>query len=131
MRKRGWCVSGSGAVVAVAMFALGACSQQPAEAVRSTEAADASATATCDVASIQSVGPDDTTIVSADRLETPVSHCKIDGYVTTNDPGPNHNNFRLQLPERDLWEGRYFFIGMGDRLATSQRTPRVRVAIRW
>lgn len=67
----------------------------------------------CDVTSMQAAAPDDTTIEAAEMLDTPVAHCKVEGFVTTTDPGPNKNYFRLQLPEKDQWAGRYYFIGMG------------------
>lgn len=38
-------------------------------------------------------------------LEQPVRYCRIDGYVTTTDPGPNRVNFMLALPE--VFEDRY------------------------
>jgi feruloyl esterase len=68
--------------------------------------------ATCSVEGIQALAPPGTTIKSADPTATPVPHCKIDGYVITNNPGPNQVNFRLQLPDKG-WTGRYYFIGMG------------------
>ncbi len=67
----------------------------------------------CNVKSIQAAAPKDTTIVSAQKLDKPVPHCKVDGYVTTNNPGPNRANFRVQLPDKSLWKGRYYFIGLG------------------
>jgi feruloyl esterase len=67
---------------------------------------------TCSVDAIQAVAPKDTTIKSAAATPKPVPHCKVDGYVTTNDPGPNQVNFRLQLPDQG-WQNRYYFIGMG------------------
>jgi feruloyl esterase len=66
----------------------------------------------CNVAAIQSAAPADTTITSAVPTATPVPHCKVDGYVTTTNPGPNQDLFRLQLPDQG-WTGRYYFIGMG------------------
>jgi len=69
----------------------------------------AMAALTCDVKSIQSAAPPDTTIVSANELDKPVAHC----YVTTTNPGPNKVIFRLQLPDKNLWKGRYYFIGLG------------------
>lgn len=85
---------------------LGGCS-------RSAQARDISANVDCSVVSIQAAAPADTTIISAEHLTTPISHCKVDGYVTTTDPGPNKVNFRLQLPDKALWKGRYYFIGLG------------------
>src|ERR1700683_4988374 len=66
----------------------------------------------CSVAAIQALAPKGTTITSADPTALPVPHCKIDGYIITNNPGPNQVNFRLQLPDTG-WTGRYYFIGMG------------------
>jgi feruloyl esterase len=82
-------------------------------AASSCVSASAMAALTCQVKSIQSAAPADTTIVSAEQLDKPVAHCKIDGYVTTTNPGPNKVNFRLQLPDKSLWKGRYYFIGLG------------------
>lgn len=76
-------------------------------------AAGAHAATTCDTKSLQAVAPADTTVVSAQMVDAPVRHCKVEGYVTTTNPGPNRNNFRLQLPEKAQWKGRYYFIGMG------------------
>jgi feruloyl esterase len=67
----------------------------------------------CDKAAIQAVAPADTTIVSAEVMQSPVPHCRVEGYVTTTNPGPNRDNFRLQLPDRSFWKDRYYFIGMG------------------
>lgn len=66
----------------------------------------------CVVAALQAMTTPEATITSATPTATPVPHCRIDGYVTTTDPGPNRVNFRLQLPDKD-WNGRYYFIGMG------------------
>ena len=85
------------------------------------------AAVTCDVASMQAVAPADTTIVSAQQLRTPVPHCRVDGYVTTTNPGPNKNNFRLQLPDHKLWNHRYYFIGVGGSggsVPTDSQVPR-------
>src|ERR1700677_4189384 len=66
----------------------------------------------CSVESIQALAPAGTTIQSAAPTPLPVPHCKIDGSIITNHPGPNTVNFRLQLPDSG-WTGRYYFIGMG------------------
>jgi feruloyl esterase len=68
---------------------------------------------TCDVKSMQSVVPADTTITSAERLIKPVAHCKVDGYITTTDPAPGKVNFRVQLPDKNLWKNRFYFVGLG------------------
>ncbi len=65
----------------------------------------------CSIDAIQAMVGSDTTITSAAPTAEPAPHCRIDGYVTTTDPGPNKNNFRLQLP--DEWNNRFYFIGMG------------------
>jgi feruloyl esterase len=87
----------------------------------------ASAATTCNAASMQAAAPKDTTIVSAEHLQSPVSHCRVDGYVTTTNPGPNQVNFRLQLPDRELWRHRFYFIGVGGSggsVPTESQTPR-------
>ncbi|MFA5495871.1 MAG: tannase/feruloyl esterase family alpha/beta hydrolase [Porticoccaceae bacterium] len=66
----------------------------------------------CSIDTIQRYAPAGTTIIAAAPSPEPVAHCRVEGYVTTTDPGPNQVNFRLQLPDKD-WAGRYFFIGMG------------------
>jgi feruloyl esterase len=65
----------------------------------------------CKLAGFQSTAPDGTAITKAERKDTPVPHCLVEGFVTTTNPGPNRNNFRLQLP--DDFAGRYYFIGLG------------------
>lgn len=67
----------------------------------------------CSISAIQAVAPADTTITLAQQVSDPVANCRVEGYVTTNDPTPNRNNFRLQLPAREDWNNRYYFIGMG------------------
>jgi feruloyl esterase len=66
----------------------------------------------CSQQDIQGFAPADTTIVSAQIMTSPATHCRIEGYVTTTDPGPNRVDFRLQLPTEN-WTGRYYFIGLG------------------
>ncbi len=67
----------------------------------------------CSVDAIQAVAPPGTLIFSADHLAEPVPHCKIEGFVTATDPGPNRSYFRIQLPDKAYWKGRYYFIGLG------------------
>lgn len=55
--------------------------------------------------------PADTTLTSVKSLDAPVRHCRIDGYVTTINPGPNKVNFMLTLPEKN--NGRYLFTIQG------------------
>jgi feruloyl esterase len=70
------------------------------------------AATSCSIAAVQAIAPSGTTIESAVATVTPAPHCKIDGHIITNNPGPNQVNFRLQLPDSG-WTGRYYFIGMG------------------
>ncbi len=72
----------------------------------------AAAASACSVEGVQAISPAGTTIVSAVSVASPVPNCKIDGYITTTNPGPNKVNFRLQLPDQG-WQKRYYFIGMG------------------
>lgn len=67
---------------------------------------------TCTVDAIRALAPKDTVIDSAAATAKPVPHCRIDGHIITNNPGPNQVNFRLQLPDQG-WQGRYYFVGMG------------------
>ncbi len=67
---------------------------------------------TCETAAIQAMAPVDTVITSATPTAAPLPHCRIEGYITTTNPGPNRVNFRLQLPDSN-WQNRYYFIGMG------------------
>ncbi len=67
----------------------------------------------CSVDAIQAAAPPDTVVFSADRVATPVPHCKVEGFVTSTNPGPNRNYFRLQLPAKENWKGRFYFIGLG------------------
>lgn len=66
----------------------------------------------CSVAAVQALAPQGAVIDSAAPTAEPVPHCRIDGHIVTNDPGPNTVKFRLQLPD-DGFNGRYFLIGMG------------------
>lgn len=77
-----------------------------------TLSAGSYADAICTINAIQAMAPADTTISTAASIAEPTPHCRIDGHVTTTDPGPNQVNFRLQLPDSD-WNGRYYFIGVG------------------
>lgn len=62
--------------------------------------------------SIDSVAaPPNTTIVSARSFEQPAPYCRLDGYVTTTNPGPNRVNFMLALPSNH--NGRYVFTVQG------------------
>lgn len=81
----------------------------------------------CTVAAMQAAAPGDATITSVEWLQVPVAHCRVDGYVTTTNPGPNRNNFRLQLPAKAQWNQRYYFIGVGGSggsVPTDSQIPR-------
>lgn len=69
--------------------------------------------AACNKAKVASLAPPDTTITSVSQQNGPIPNCKIEGYVTTNNPGPNQVNFVLNLPDRDKWNGRYYFANQG------------------
>lgn len=72
----------------------------------------AAAAGTCSVAAIQAMSPAGTTITEAASTAAPVPHCRIEGYITTTNPGPNRVEFRLQLPDEG-WQRRYYLVGMG------------------
>lgn len=73
----------------------------------------AAPTLACDRANIAAIAPADTTITSVAAQKSPIPHCKIEGYVTTINPGPNRVNFVLELPDREKWNGRFFFANQG------------------
>jgi feruloyl esterase len=80
----------------------------------------------CNVADISTLAPADTTIVAASRLQGPVPHCKIEGYVTTTNPGPNRVNFVLNLPDKSTWNQRFYFAnqgGSGGSVPTAAQHP--------
>lgn len=74
---------------------------------------DRATTAICNIVSMRAAAPSDTTITSTERLQNPVPHCRVDGFVTTTNPGPNNNYFRLQLPDKEKWNNRFYFIALG------------------
>lgn len=73
----------------------------------STTAAERS----CTVDDLEDTVPEHAVIVSAEMVDEPVVHCRVDGYVTTDDPGPNEVNFMVALP--DDHNGRYYYVGLG------------------
>lgn len=88
-------------------------------------AQSANAAEQCTIESIQAMAPNDATITSVAPMQEPIPHCLIDGYVTTNNPGPNEVGFRLQLPDEG-WQQRYYFVGMGGAagsLPTNSQIP--------
>ena len=119
---------GMAAATLLASAAAGTAGLQQSPA---TAAEPAAGSIACTTAAIQAAAPAGTTIVSAVHLPapepdavwgamfgvrnapTPLPHCKVEGYVTTTNPGPNQVNFRLQLPDRKLWKGRFYFVGLG------------------
>lgn len=84
----------------------------PAAAPSLAQATARAPSGACTIERIQAMSPPDTTITMATPTAAPVPHCKVEGYVTTVNPGPNRNHFRLQLPDSG-WANRYYFIGMG------------------
>src|SRR5262245_27413468 len=82
-----------------------------AVAVASSAPAQPKPTATCDQASMQAASPAGTNITKVEKLTTPVPHCRIDGYFVPE--GTARVSFRVQLPDKALWKGRFYFIGLG------------------
>ena len=70
------------------------------------ESARQQPTVECTAAAI--TPPPDTTITSVRALTSPVNYCRVDGYVTTSNPGPNTVGFSVALP--DDWNGRYLMV---------------------
>ncbi|MEO6716329.1 MAG: tannase/feruloyl esterase family alpha/beta hydrolase [Novosphingobium sp.] len=66
-------------------------------------------TENCDIASVQKMAPANTTIAFAYREGQQA--CRVDGWVTTQNPGPNRVLFGLTLPNN--FNGRYLFQGVG------------------
>jgi feruloyl esterase len=66
----------------------------------------------CDVATIQSVSPADTTITSAEMKTVLVPYCDVIGAIATSTSGQNNTViFELGLP--DAWAGSFLFWGNG------------------
>lgn len=74
---------------------------------------------TCDTETLQAMAPPDTTIGSAVRDGGRL--CRVYGYVTTRDPGPNKVLFVLGLP--DNFNGRYVYLGVGGAAAYLPSLP--------
>jgi feruloyl esterase len=85
----------SSAALAIAAFA-----STPAQAAPSE---------TCDAASIQAMAPPGAIVSSAAREWG--GTCRIMGYVTTQNPGPNQVLFSMLLP--DNFNGRFLYLGVG------------------
>ncbi|MFT4025420.1 MAG: tannase/feruloyl esterase family alpha/beta hydrolase [Novosphingobium sp.] len=62
----------------------------------------------CDTATMQAMAPPGTTVAFAAR---DYSGCRVNGYVTTQNPGPNKVLFVLALPNN--FNGRYLYLGVG------------------
>ena len=62
----------------------------------------------CDLETVQKMAPADTTVAFAAREG---GYCRINGWVTTQNPGPNRVLFGLTLPNN--FNGRYVFLGVG------------------
>lgn len=67
----------------------------------------------CAVEALAAAAPADTTLTAAEELTTEggVEYCRVDGYVTTTDPGPNQVNFEVSMPAEH--NGRFYFQGLG------------------
>lgn len=63
----------------------------------------------CNRTQIQRFAPANTTVSVAVRETSGI--CRVHGFVTTQNPGPNEVNFVLALP--DKFNGRYLFLGVG------------------
>jgi feruloyl esterase len=63
----------------------------------------------CDTETVQKMAPADTTVAFAAREGDNL--CRVVGYVTTRNPGPNKVLFTLGLPSR--FSGRYVYLGVG------------------
>jgi feruloyl esterase len=62
----------------------------------------------CDTENMQGMAPADATVAFAAREP---GGCRVVGYVTTRNPGPNKVLFVLGLP--DQFSGRYLYLGVG------------------
>lgn len=91
------------------LAAAAACAVGLAPAALAAPAQPMKATKSCALENFQA--PDDTTLVSAQSIDAPVKYCRLDGYVTTNNPGPNRVKFMLAVPEN--WNGRFLFTVQG------------------
>ena len=81
--------------------------------------ANAAPSEACDTATLQSMAPPDTTVSFAAREFG--GGCRVHGYVTTRDPGPNQVLFVLMLP--DEFNGRYLYLGVGGAAGVLPTVP--------
>lgn len=80
------------ALVVAAATTLAACSpSQPDKDDRATSPA-------CTITALQAFAPPDTTIDSVRSTASPVQHCRVDGHITVQAPGPYDVKFMLALP---------------------------------
>jgi feruloyl esterase len=84
-----------------------------------------SPTAACDVASLQALVGADTTVVSARQVATPVPHCRVDGLIRVDDPGPWDVKFALALPA--AFNGRYYMESQGGTAGVVPDPPATRL----
>ena len=63
----------------------------------------------CDQPTLQRMAPANATVAFAARESG--GNCRVHGYVTNTDPGPNRVHFVLMLPNR--FNGRYLYLGVG------------------
>jgi feruloyl esterase len=87
-------------ILAVAVLAAGLSTTVQANSVQAHA---------CDLDALKA--PENVTLVTAKSFTTPVDYCRIDGYVTTDNPGPNKVRFMVALPQK--WSGRYLFTVQG------------------
>jgi len=73
----------------------------------------------CDTETMQGMAPAGTTVAFAAREGDAL--CRVYGYVTTRDPGPNKVLFTLALPS--AFSGRYVYLGVG---GAAGNLPRLR-----
>ncbi|MGE6528109.1 tannase/feruloyl esterase family alpha/beta hydrolase [Pseudomonas sp. NPDC077382] len=68
----------------------------------------------CDAASLQLL-VSDATVVSATLKNTSTgrSYCRVDGYITTEGPGPTPNQVKFMLSLPTAFASRYYFVGLG------------------
>ncbi|MDB6062521.1 MAG: hypothetical protein JWM78_2624 [Verrucomicrobiaceae bacterium] len=81
----------------------------------------------CTIDNIKKAVASDTTIVSATHLTDPVPYCSVEGFVTTQNPGPNNVGFLLGLPDKG-WNGRFFFNSVGGSAGFLQ-TPNAQLIV--
>ncbi|MDB5725513.1 MAG: hypothetical protein JWQ16_2267 [Novosphingobium sp.] len=73
----------------------------------------------CDTAAVQAMAPAGATVAFAAREFG--GGCRVHGYVTTNNPGPNRVLFVLMLPDEP--NGRYLYIGVGGAAGVLPTVP--------